>query len=199
MSTKLTLAAVALALSTGLWALTERDNRLRAEGRAEVAQAAVDSLEGAVELAARVTEEAQAQADSVRILMDSVIQQADSTARVLRERRPLVVDTIIQQAGEDSTVVREAIERVSESYEAEIVSLREATAAAHAIVAAQATENEALEAELRVSRALIANLQAQVEVIGQTRKGWLERNTDRILWLSAGMAAGYIGNEVIGG
>lgn len=199
MSTKILFAALSLAIATGLWAMHERDNRLRAEGRAEVAERVVDSLTIAVELADTATAIAARTADSVRIVSDSVIAEADSLASMLRQRRPAVVDTIVREAGPDSAVVREAVERVAVSYEAEISQLQRATAAAEATIKAQADEIEALTIENRTQDALIANLRAQVEVVGRTNRGWIERNTDRLTWLGVGILAGYVGNEVTGG
>lgn len=169
LKTKIVLAALSLFLASSAWALKERDNRLRAEGRAEVAQEAVDSLTAVVEAADARVRADSIRADSVKAEADSIRDEAERVVAEIRNTRPALVDSVVVEAGLDSVVVRMAVERVSASYEAEISELQRATLAARATIDSQADYIEALEIKDRASRALIANLQAQVEAI--TRSG----------------------------
>lgn len=191
---RLILAAIGILAGIGWCA--ERDGRLRAEGRAETAAAAVESLSDSLTVARSLVADVGARADSVREAADSANARNARLIADLRTSRPLVVDTVIREAGPDSAAVRVAVERVAVSYEAEIGLLRATLAQKDAVIASQDSLIAAHVEKDRVSDALIANLRTQVEALHGTRNGWLSRNTERAALVAAGAVTGYVVREL---
>lgn len=189
--TKALLAAVSLAIAAGTWAVNERDERLRQEGRAEVAEEAERALRDTLALARAHVVEVSVRADSVREASDSILISAERRIKELTAARPVLVDSIIVEAGPDSLVVREAVERVSASYELEVSDLRRALAAAGETMEVQDSLIQALRAKDRAQATLIANLETQIEGFRRTRPSWIERNVERVAWGAVGLAGGW--------
>lgn len=189
--TKALLAAVSLAIAAGTWAVNERDERLRQEGRAEVAEEAEGALRDTLALARAHVVEVSVRADSVREASDSILISAERRIKELTAARPVLVDSIIVEAGPDSLVVREAVERVSASYELEVSDLRRALAAASETMEVQDSLIQALRAKDRAQATLIANLETQIEGFRRTRPSWIERNVERVAWGAVGLAGGW--------
>lgn len=189
--TKALLAAVSLAIAAGTWAVNERDERLRQEGRAEVAEEAEGALRDTLALARAHVDSLEVEVDSVREASDSIIADAERRIAEVQARRPVLVDSIIVEAGPDSLVVREAVERVSASYELEVSDLRRALAAASETMEVQDSLIQALRAKDRAQATLIANLETQIEGFRRTRPSWIERNVERVAWGAVGLAGGW--------
>lgn len=188
---RLLYAVLAAVIATGGWAWHERDERLRAEGRAEIAREHVETLLQTVDSMRARARADSIRADSIRAAAEREAAEARAEADAARASRPTIVERIITEAGPDSARVRQAVEEVAASYEAETRALRRALAAASATIEAQDTELQSLRATVHAQEQLARSLRAQLEATNRSRPSWLERNTNRVTWALAGAALGY--------
>lgn len=196
MMDKATLGAILVIVAGAVGWCADRDGRLRAEGRAEIAEALVEERGDSLEVARQERELARARAQEAQARADSIAAAAAAEVERLRRARPVLVDSIIVEAGADSTVVREAVERVSASYEAELEEERRASSVLRAALYALEDDVVALEAENHALRALNAALEDAARARAPTRQGWIARNAERALLLVGGAAVGALGAEL---
>lgn len=197
--TKALLALLAVTISSTLRAWNERDNRLRAEGRAQIEAQRGDSLADLVEEYAVIVDSATVRMERVREESDSVVSEAEAKVDSIRRHRP-APDTIVTRlvnADCNRDSVTAAIGSMVASYEAEISELQRITAQQLAMIDGQDDLIQALQTEAQVKDQLIGSLRAQIEAMGQTRPGWVERNTSRGLLVGVGMVAGFLTAEAI--
>lgn len=204
-------AAVAvLALAAGWAWLSERDDRMRAQGRAAVADSIIEvvrdsivQLETNTARADSLARVAGARADSAGAVARAAFERAQVVAETAARQRREVIDSVVAAAASDSTLVREAIAPVVASYEAELSVVRAAllTSRAHAqslkdALAASWSTREALEAENTALRTLAAEIEnaRRLEAGGRS---WVERVGERLLWTGLGAAVGVVGVKVL--
>lgn len=188
--------------------LRERDERMRWEGRTEVAEElaearrdSIHELEDRVSDALAAAETARTRAELVSVAADSV--RAEALVMVRRDRSTFVDSVVAAQEARDTTVAREVASVVAAGYEAElrragealeeseaqVMELREALGAAWALA-------EAREEEAAGLRALNAALEDMAAGRDRARTGFLERTAERALWVAGGVALGAIGWEL---
>lgn len=185
---KIGTAVLLLSAAGGWW--HARDGRLRAEGRAEAAEARVDSIVAVADsVAARVAEvDSAARLDVARA--DSARFAAERRAVEARARRPEIVERIVHAP--DTLSIRAAVEDLEAAHEVEVLSLHEALAQADSVIRAKdrqiAARDEAID---RIQAALDASLAARA-ASRQTSQGFLETWSGRVLAFGAGAGLGYL-------
>lgn len=187
--------AIIVAGAWGWWA--DRDARLRAEGRAEVAEAVAEARADTIADQDVVIADLRSTADAASARADSVEAEAAREIQRERARRPTVVERVVRDAGADSAVVRAAVMEVSATYELEISALQRATATVMADRDAIRNERDALRVTVAARDALIESLRDASRARVRADQGWVSRNIERIGWVAGGIAIGAIGMEIV--
>lgn len=202
------LVVVCIALG---WAwLSDRDARMKALGRAAVADSIVEvladsivQLETNTAVADSLARAAGARADSVGAVAREALARAREVTRTAAVERRAVLDSVVAAAAADSTLVREAIAPVAASYEAELSVVRAALLASRVevqsltdAVAEAWGRGDALEAENTALRALVTQIETarRLEAGGRS---WVGDVGARLLWTGIGAAVGVVGLKVL--
>lgn len=180
-------AAVELALVVicGLlsWAyVNQRDDRLRAEGRVEVAEQRADSLEGAARAAVRATEDRDMAA--ARVIRRETTARAEAERRAVRAeaRLPKASDAVIAAAAPaDSAAVRDALSELEALYEERDQARLERIRSDSVVIAELNDLDRTRVTAIRTLEAALAASQAEVDALRDARPGWLERNGPKVL------------------